>query len=135
MKLKLEIVTAQKVVFSDEVDSITLPTTSGEVTILPQHENLVSQIGTGEMRIKKQGKEIPFALTGGFLEVAGDSVTVLAEHAIAADDIQIAKAKEAQERAKKRLEDKLTDNDFRLAQGELRKALIELKVAVKYKGR
>ena len=133
MKLKLDIITPEKIVFSEEVDSITVPTIGGEITVLPHHEDLIAQLGTGELRIRKNGKESPYALYGGILEVAGDKVNILAEHAVAADDIQVAKAKEAQERAQKKLEGRLTDDELRFAQGELLKALAELKVAVKYK--
>lgn len=135
MTLKLDIITPEKIVFSEEVDSITVPTLAGEITVLPHHEDLIAQLGSGELRIRKAGKESPYALTGGVLEVSSDKVNILAEHAIAADDIQVAKAKEAQERAQKKLEGRLTDDELRFAQGELLKALAELKVAVKYKRR
>ena len=135
MKLRLDLITPEKIVLQEEVDSITLPTANGELTILPEHENLVSQVGTGEMHYVKSGKDYLYALTGGFLEINGSNVNVMAQHAIKAEDIQLAKAKEAKEKAEKLMKEKLSEHDMKVAEGELRKALLELKVGVKYKSR
>lgn len=134
-KLKLEIITPEKVVYSDEVDSITIPTSTGEITVLPKHQNLISQIGTGELKIRSGSKEIPYALTGGFLEVSAEFVSILAEHAIRADEIQVNKAKEAKERAEKLMKEKLNEHELMMAEAEQKKAILELKIAEKQRKR
>lgn len=129
MKLQLEIITPLKSILKEEVDQITLPTVDGEITILPNHVDLVSKIKMGEMIIKKGGKSTYFAITGGFLEISGNNVTILADYAVRAEDIEVAKAKEAQERAKDKLRQKVSGREFAQAESDLRKSLAELHVA------
>ncbi|MGA2967549.1 MAG: ATP synthase F1 subunit epsilon [Candidatus Levyibacteriota bacterium] len=131
MKLALEIITPLKVVLSEEVDEITIPTVEGEISILPNHVNLLTKITQGEMVIRKGSHSDLFAITGGFLEVLNGHVNVLADYAIHADDIEIAKVEEAKERAQKAMKEKLTEEDFRVANAELAKSLLQLKVAHK----
>jgi F-type H+-transporting ATPase subunit epsilon len=133
MKLLLEIITPTKVVVSEEVDELTIPTSAGEITILPNHVNLLSKVTPGEMIIKKNGKIDHFAILGGFLEITNNKVNVLADYAIHADDIHIAKVEEAKERAQKAMKEKLTEEDFRVANAELSKSLLQLRVAKKRK--
>ena len=131
MKLVLEIITPTKVVLSEEVDEVTIPTTEGEISILPNHVNLLSKIAAGEMIIHKGNKADLFAITGGFLEILNNHVNVLADYAIHADDIEVAKVEEAKERAQKAMKEKLTEEDFRVAYAELAKSILQLKVARK----
>ena len=135
MKLVLEIITPLKVVLSEEVDEITIPTIDGELSILPNHVNLLTKIAPGEMVIRKGMHADLFAITGGFLEVLNSHVNVLADYAIHADDIEIAKVEEAKERAQKAMKEKTTEEDFRVANAELAKSLLQLKVARKRKVR
>ena len=135
MKLVLEIITPIKVVLSEEVDEITIPTIDGELSILPNHVNLLTKIAPGEMVIRKGMHADLFAITGGFLEVLNSHVNVLADYAIHADDIEIAKVEEAKERAQKAMKEKTTEEDFRVANAELAKSLLQLKVAHKRKVR
>lgn len=135
MKLALEIITPIKVVLSEEVDEITIPTIDGEISILPNHVNLLTKIAPGEMVIRKGSHADLFAITGGFLEVINSHVNVLADYAIHAEDIEIAKVEEAKERAQKAMKEKLTEEDFRVANAELAKSLLQLKVARKRKVR
>ena len=135
MKLALEIITPTKVVLSEEVDEVTIPTIDGEISILPNHVNLLTKIAAGEMVIHKGNKTDLFAITGGFLEVLNSHVNVLADYAIHADDIEIAKVQEAKERAQKAMKEKLTEEDFRVVNAELAKALLQIKVARKRKVR
>jgi F-type H+-transporting ATPase subunit epsilon len=135
MKLVLEIITPLKVVLSEEVDEITIPTIDGELSILPNHVNLLTKIAPGEMVIRKGMHADLFAITGGFLEVLNSHVNVLADYAIHADDIEIAKVEEAKERAQKAMKEKTTEEDFRVANAELAKSLLQLKVAHKRKVR
>ena len=133
MKLHLEVITPEKVILDEEVDEIVITTVTGEIAILPNHENLLTKIIPGEMTIKNNGKEDHFAVTGGFLEVTENKISILADYAVRAEDIEVGKAQEAQERAKKRMEEHQTDNELRVAEAELRKAILELKVARKNK--
>ena len=121
---------------SEEVDRrLTVPTVDGEISILPNHVNLLTKIAAGEMVIRNSSKTDLFAITGGFLEILDNHVNVLADYAIRADDIEIAKVEEAKERAQKAMKEKLTEEDFRVANAELAKSLLQLKVARKRKVR
>lgn len=133
--LQLEIITPEKPVYSDAVDAVVIPTTAGEITVLPNHIPLVSQILGGEMIIKKQGKTEHFAITGGFLEVSNNKVTILADYAVRSEEIEIAKAEEAKKRAENVLSEKTGKQDFAEAEASLRKSLLELRVATKRKHR
>lgn len=133
MKLVLEIITPTKVVLKEEVDEITISTQNGEISILPNHVNLLTKVIPGEMIIKKNNKTDLFAITGGFLEIFNNHVNILADHAIHAADIEIAKAQEAQERAKQAMKNKEDRRAYLTAEADLRKALLELKVARKHK--
>jgi F-type H+-transporting ATPase subunit epsilon len=135
MKLALDIITPTKVVLSEEVDEVTIPTIDGEISILPNHVNLLTKIAAGEMVIRKGTKSDLFAITGGFLEILNSHVNVLADYAIHADDIELAKVQEAKERAQKAMKEKLTEEDFRVVNAELAKALLQIKVAHKLKVR
>ncbi len=129
MTLQLEIVTPEKVVFKDEVDQVTLPTILGEITVLPAHATLLTQASSGEIRIKKNTKEFFLALTGGFIEVNNNKVTVLADYAVRSEEVEIEKAQEAHKRAQKLLDEKISTEDFAAAQAAFRRSLLELKVA------
>lgn len=131
--LTLEIITPEKVIYKDEVDEVVIPTVQGEIAILSNHVNLLTQVNPGELIIKKGTTQQYLAITGGFLEVNRNKVSILADYAIKAQDIEIARATEAKKRAEKIMSEKTSDNDFRVAQGEMIKAILELKVATKHK--
>ena len=133
MKLALEIITPTQVVLNEEVDEITLPTVNGEISILPNHIDLLTKIVPGEMTIHLGNKIESFAITGGFLEISSNKVSILADHAVRADDIEVAKAQQAKERAEKAMKEKASDKDFAVAEAELRKSILELRVAHKHK--
>jgi len=135
MKLQLEIITPEKIAYKDDVDEIVVPTAQGEIGILPNHINLLTQINPGEMTVKKGHHLQHMAITGGFLEVNNNQVSIVAEYAVKAQDIQVAKAMEAKKRAEKIMEEKLTDNEQKVAQAEMIKAILELKVAERHKRR
>ncbi|OGH07030.1 MAG: ATP synthase F1 subunit epsilon [Candidatus Levybacteria bacterium RBG_13_35_9] len=135
MKLLLEVITPTKVVLSEEADQITVTTTNGEITILPGHVDLFTKLVPTEMIIRNGNKTDYFAITGGFLEVTKNHVNILADYAVRAQDIEVAKVREAQERAEKAMKEKQENKEFIVAEAELRKALLELKVATKRKHR
>jgi len=104
-KIHLTITTPIKTVYSNEVDQLTLTTTSGEITVLPRHIPLISTLKTGHVIIKKDGEETLFAIDGGLLEVRKDSsVIVLSDRSEYAREIDIERAEKAVEKAKKYLE-------------------------------
>jgi len=135
MKLQLEIVTPIKTVYKEEVDEVVAPTINGQITILPQHVGLLTKIEPGELLIKKNSSLQSIAITGGFIEVANNKVTILADYAVRSEDIEVAKVDEARKRAEMLLKEKLEVRDFAKAEGELRRALLELKVAHRRKSR
>src|SRR5659263_761936 len=105
MPLLLEIVTPERQVFSEQVDSVVCPGVEGELGILPHHAPLVSTLGVGELRIRRGGEEEYFAIAGGFLQVRPDKVVVMAETADMASEIDLEKAQAARRDAERALED------------------------------
>jgi F-type H+-transporting ATPase subunit epsilon len=104
MALLLEIVTPERLAYSDEVDAVTLPGAEGEIGVLPHHAPLVSTLGVGELRIRKGSDEESFAIAGGFLQVLPDKVVVMAETADMASEIDLEKAQEARREAERVIE-------------------------------
>ncbi len=130
MPLTVEIVTVERVVLKEEgVDEVIAPGVDGQLAVLPQHAAFMTMLAPGELILKKGGEEIPFAVTGGFFEVLRDRVVVLADAAERADEIDIARAEEARERAKTTLERRETVEDLAQVQASLQRALIRLRVA------
>jgi F-type H+-transporting ATPase subunit epsilon len=104
MPLKLEIVTPEARIYSDEVDTVVLPGYEGEMGVLPAHSNLVTTLVPGELRITKGGKTIEMAVGEGLVEVTGSVTRILTDAAIDSDKIDESAAEEAIARAKKSLE-------------------------------
>ena len=129
MPIHLEIVTAERVVLSDDVDQINAPTKDGRVGILPRHMPLLTILDVGQMDIIKDGVRTPFAISGGFMEVLPNRVTILADTVERADEIDEARAEEARRRAEERIAQRKSDQDMALAEAELRRAMIRLRVA------
>ena len=130
MPLQLDIVTPEKLAYSDEVDSVTLPGIEGELGVLPHHAPLVSTLGFGELRIRKGAMEESFAIAGGFLQVLPDKVIVLAETADMASEIDLGKAQEARREAEKALESGYHEGaDLSTARAALQTALLRERVA------
>ncbi|HET9083510.1 MAG TPA: F0F1 ATP synthase subunit epsilon [Candidatus Limnocylindrales bacterium] len=130
MPLQLEIVTPERQVFSDTVDSVQVPGSEGELGVLPHHAPLVSTLGVGELRFRKDGIEESFAIVGGFLQVRPDRVVVLAETADLASDIDLEKAQEARREAERALESGFHEGaDLSAARAQLQQALLRIRVA------
>jgi F-type H+-transporting ATPase subunit epsilon len=126
--IKLEIVTPEAKIFSDDVDMVTLTGTEGEMGILPQHMPLMTQLVAGEI-IAQKGKETIFLAVGdGFVQVTGDRVAILTDMAIEADDIDEAKAEEARRLAGARLSQKITDEEAAHIQAALAHATTQIRV-------
>ena len=135
-KLNFEITTPERVVFSEEIDEVVLPTPQGEVGILPNHIPLVSLLSAGELRIKKGGETTYMAVSGGFIEVRPDKVVVLADTAEHAEDIDEERAEEARKRAQELSQEKRTDaKEFAALSAKIEKEFARLKVARKRRRR
>ena len=126
--IKLEIVTPEAKVYSEDVEMVTLTGIAGEMGILPQHMPLMTLLASGEIVARKDGKNYFLAVGEGFVQVTGDRVAILTDMAIGADHIDEAKAEEARQRAEARLAQKLTDEDAASASAALAHSLAQLKV-------
>lgn len=133
--IRLDIVTAERLVYSEEVDMVVAPGIDGEMAILPHHAPLMTMLQPGELLVRNQGQDISLAVTGGFLEVRPDRITVLADAAERADEIDAERAEEAKRRAEQRLAGKLDETDHMLAEAALRRSLVRLRVAEKRRRR
>ncbi len=129
MPIHLEIVTAERVVMSDDVDQINAPTKDGRVGILPRHMPLLTILDVGQLDIIKGGTTTSLAVSGGFMEVLPTRVTILADTAERADEIDEARAEAARRHAEERIAQRQSDQEMALAEAELRRALIRLRVA------
>jgi F-type H+-transporting ATPase subunit epsilon len=129
MSMHLEIVTAERIVLSEEVDQVNAPTRDGRIGVLPRHEPLMTILQAGELTIIKNGERTPFAVSGGFLEVLSNRVTILADTVERADEIDEARAQRARAAAEERVKSAQTTQDMALAEAKLRKELARLHVA------
>ena len=129
--IRLDIVTAERVVYSEDVDIVIAPGIEGEMGILPHHAPLMTTLQPGELRVRKGEEEFPMAISGGFLEVRPDRIIVLADTAERAEEIDLARAEEAKRRAQERLAQHVPEVDLARAEAALRRSLARLKVAEK----
>ena len=127
---KLDIVTAERAVYSEDVDMVIAPGVEGQLGILPHHTPLMTALQPGELRVKKGGEEISLVISGGFIEVRPDRVVVLADAAERVEEINVARAEEARRRAQERLAARrVPEVDAARAEASLRRSLARLKVA------
>ena len=127
MTLHVDIVSAEAEIFSGTATMVFAPAEMGEVGIAPRHAPLVTRLKPGEVRVQTQeGDELSFFVSGGMLEVQPHVITVLADTAIRADDLDEAQAMEAKERAEKMLSDKSAELDYAKAQAELAQSIAQL---------
>lgn len=129
MPIRLEIVTPEKVVYTDDVDMVIAPASEGYVGILPHHAPLLTTLGPGEFRVKKGGVEQVLAVFGGFMDVRGDRVVVLTDDAEHAEDIDTHSAEEARRRAQEALQAPMSAADEARARASLQRALVRLRVS------
>jgi len=134
--MRLDIVTAERVVFSEDVDVVVAPGVEGQLGILPHHAPLMTTLQPGELLVRKGGEEFSLAISGGFLEVRPDRVIVLADTAERAEEIDAARAEEAKRRAEERLlEHRVPGIDAARVEAALRRSLARLKVVEKRRKR
>jgi F-type H+-transporting ATPase subunit epsilon len=125
---KLEIVTPEAVIYSEDVDMVTLPTVEGQLGILPHHIRLMTQLVPGEMTIRKRGGVEYMAIGEGLIEVTGSSISVITNMAIASDKIDEAAVEEARHRAAARLREKLSSEEVASVNASLARTLAQLRV-------
>ncbi|HUT40627.1 MAG TPA: F0F1 ATP synthase subunit epsilon [Gammaproteobacteria bacterium] len=127
MTLHVDIVSAEAEIYSGTATMVFAPAEMGEVGIAPRHTQLLTRLKPGEVRVQSEdGEELSFYVSGGMLEVQPHMVTVLADTAIRADDLDEAQALEAKERAERMLSDKAADIDYARAQAELAESMAQL---------
>ncbi len=131
--LTLKIVSPERKVFDEsEYESITLPTENGEITVLPGHIPLIGKIIPGEIIARKLGIEDSLVTLNGFFKVnESGEVSILSDYAVRSSEVEIAKAEEAKKKAEEAMKEKKSDKEFVIAEAELRKTLLELKIAQK----
>ena len=128
-EMKLEIVTAERVVYSEDVSVLVAPGSDGELGVLPGHAPLLTTLAPGEIKVTKDGEESFMVVSGGFLEVLGNKVTILANTAEHADEIDEDRAEAALQRAQERVASAESDMDLERALASMRRSAARLGVA------
>lgn len=126
--LKLEIVTPEEKIYSEDVDMVTLPGAEGELGVYPKHVPLLTTLKPGELRVLKDGRETSMAVGEGFVEIKGDAVSILTDMALQAEKIDVAGAEAAVERAKAAMKEDLGKEEVAAIQASMQKALAQLHV-------
>ena len=127
-KLQLEIVTPEATVYSEAVEMVTLPAVEGQISVLPLHVRLVTQLVPGELIVRKGGHEDFLAVGEGLVEVTNDRVSIVTNMAVAIENIDEAAAEEARERAAARLKEKLSSEEVASVNASLARSLAQLHV-------
>lgn len=133
--MHLEITTAEKQVYADEVEALVAPGIDGELGILPHHAPLMTGLQPGEIMIRKDGQDSYLMVSGGFMEVMANQVTILADAAERSEEIDEERAQEAMRRAQERLASRESDQDLEMAVASIRRAEVRLKVARRRRSR
>lgn len=134
--LSLKIATPEKVIYQNDIEQISVPTTTGEITILPHHVPLVSVLQAGELKIKDKAGEQVIAVSGGFLEIkANNEAVILADNAERAEEIDINRAEQARQRAVEQMEKAKAEEevDYARLQAVLDREINRVRVGRKYK--
>ncbi|MBT3249244.1 MAG: ATP synthase F1 subunit epsilon [Candidatus Pacebacteria bacterium] len=130
-RLHLDIISQEEQLLSEDVDMVLVPSNMGQIGILPGHISLFASLDEGELVIVTESNHDVFAVTGGFIDVNQDKVTILANSAISAKNINIKKTEEAKKKAQETMRGNISDRDYKLAEADLRRAALELRVAKK----
>lgn len=133
--IRLEIVTAERLVFGEDVNVVIAPGIEGQLGILPHHTPLMTMLMPGELVARKGSDEFSMCITGGFLEVRPDKVLILADACERAEEIDLERAEAARKRAEERIKKKAPDIDMARAEAALQRSLIRLKVVERRKKR
>ena len=131
---QLEIITPERIAFSDQVEMVVAPSASGIIGVLPHHEPLFTRLIEGEIKINKNGEEFYLAIGSGYMEVSGEKVVILVTSAYHADEINEQEVLAAKKRAEEALVSKPSGSALFEAQALFRRSMIALKVLHKRKG-
>jgi F-type H+-transporting ATPase subunit epsilon len=137
-KIQLKIATPERVIFQEEADQITLPTQEGEITILPNHRALITNLSPGIIELRTDGDSLEMAVSGGFLEIHNNKLTVLADTAERAEEIDIERAEQAKQRAeerKQRIRREYDEEQYASVISQIEKNLVRLKLGKRYQKR
>jgi len=126
--LKLEIVTPETKIYSEDVDMVTLPGSEGELGVYPRHVPLLTTLKPGELRVLKSGRETAMAIGEGFVEIRADAVSVLTDMALESAQIDLAAAEAAVERAEAAMKEDHSAEEVAALQASLQKSLAQLRV-------
>jgi F-type H+-transporting ATPase subunit epsilon len=126
--LRLEIVTPQATVYSEDVSMVTLPGLEEQIGVYPHHVHVITQIVPGELMVTRDGEERFLAVGEGLVEITGDRVSIVTDMAIPSEKIDEAKAQEARERARARLREKISDEEVATVNASLARSLAQLEV-------
>lgn len=134
-QLHLKIVTPESLVVDEAVDMVILPSSEGEIGILPGHINLLSKLIPGQLQIKKNNKVDVMAIGGGFLQVSNNILTVMTDLALDEKDIDEKAVEEAKKRAEIALKEKLSDEEYAETMAVLQKSLAQLRIKRRHRAR
>jgi F-type H+-transporting ATPase subunit epsilon len=132
--LELQIVTPDQIAYSERVEMVTLPGIEGQMGIYPDHVPLMTQMVAGEVSVRKDGADYFLAVGEGLVEITGDHVAILTDMAIAAENIDEAKAEEARQRAEARMREKLSDEEVASVNSALAHSVAQLRVKRRRQG-
>jgi F-type H+-transporting ATPase subunit epsilon len=134
--IKFKIITPEHLVLEDEVEQVTLPTGDGEVTVLPNHISYIASLGSGEIVLKKKGKESSLAVAGGFIEFNKNQMVILADMAERAEEIDLQLAEAGKKRAEEAMREKITDEaEYASVASAIQKESARIKVAKKHRSK
>lgn len=133
--LKLEIATPDAMVYSDDIDMVTLPGGEGQMGVLPHHIRLITKLVPGEIIVRKGGRSESLAVGEGLVEVTNDRVAIVTDMAVAAENIDEAKAEEARQRAAARLRETISSQEAASVNGALARSLAQLSVKRRHRER
>ena len=135
--MNLKVITPEKIFFDGTIQEVIVPTPQGEIAILPGHVNLLTQVSDWEITINSSGKNHHLAVMDGFLQIQRDEVSLISDFAIRSEEIDSKKALDAQKQAQERIQNAGKDNteqDLALAQAQMRRAILQLKVHNRRRG-
>jgi len=132
--LRLDIVTPEATIYSQDVHLVTLPAITGQIGIYPRHVPVLTRIVPGEISVRKNGRQEFFAVGGGIVEITGDRVAIATDMAVGVKDIDEARAEEARRRAEARLHDKISDEEVATVNASLARSLAQLRVKRRHRG-
>jgi len=133
MTIHIQIITPEKTLIDQEASEMIIPTTTGELTILPHHIPLMTQIAPGIVAIKHNGKEESLAIDNGFIEITEKSVTILADFALHAREASASQAEEAKRTAEKAMKERKSEEELETLQDEIRRATLQLRLSQRVK--